>query len=278
MWAESFGNLARQTRTLGRALMSVDVLPSRTMPYERASAVLASRLAVEARRLNARLIVMAPPPTSNHSYTVAAGLLVADFFHRKAPGLSPEEAGPLLDGDLLLVTHAVGQSLELLRTLRLGDQKLQDIWFIDSFSRYRTLPGRGPRVFVANAGWILDGLPKSRIAGVIVDATHPRTSVILPKIMDKLDNSRLLIIVSLPLLEDELKDLGYPDKIAVWLWDPEAKRAIEECVSGRSAATLIPSRRHIWICANPEVDLALAEIHELLASMQKGSGRTHTGV
>jgi len=278
MWAESFGNLARQTKTLGRALMSTDVLSSRTAPFERASAVLVERLAVEVRRGNQKFVVMVPPSTVNHSYVVTAGLLISDLYHRKAPGLPPEEAGSLIGGDLLLVTHAVGQSVELLRTLRLGDQKLQDIWFVDSFSRYRPLVGRGPRVFVANAGWILDGIPKGQITSVVIDATHPRTSLMLPKIMQKLGSLRFLIIVSMPLLESELKDLGYLDKFEVWLWDPEAKRAVDECVTGRTIPSLIPSKRHIWICPNVKVDGAMTEIHELLASMQKGSGRTYPGL
>ena len=234
MWAESFGNLALQKRTLGRALTVGSVLPVRTTPFERASAVLTARLAVEARRGNQRYVVMVPPPTANHSYIVSAGLLLADFFHRKVPEVPPEEAGSLLNGDLLLVTHAVGESVELLRALKLGDQKLHDIWFVDSFSRYRPSVGRGPRVFVANAGWILDGLPKGRIIATIVDATHPRTAVLLPKILQKLECLQLLIIVSLPLLESELTDLGYPNKSGVWLWDPEAKRAVEEAMSGRT--------------------------------------------
>ncbi len=278
MWADSFTNLIRQPKTLCNALITGNVLPYETTVFERASAVIAARLAVAARQWSQRFIFMVPPPVGRLSYEVAAGLLLADFFHSRAPGhVPPQEAGPLLGGDLLVITHAVGESVELLRTLRLGDQKLQDIWFVESFSRYRPLTGLGPRVFVANAGWILEGLPGGQITGVVIDATHPRTANKLPKLLEKIGEQRLQLIVSPPLLEGELSDLGYPDKTRVWLWDPAAKRTIKACLSDQVVPPLTTVERSLYICLDTEVDNALAVIHDLLVTCQK-SGNAHPAV
>lgn len=137
MWAESFGILARQQRTLGRALMTARVLPARSKAFERASAVIAARLAEKVCRESHRFIIMTPPPAREHAHIVACGLLLADFSERNAPRLPPRRSAHLLDGDLLLVTHAVGESLEMLRSLQLGGESLEDIWAVDSYSRYR---------------------------------------------------------------------------------------------------------------------------------------------
>ena len=51
-------------------------------------------------------------------------------------------------------------------------------------------------VFVANAGWIMDGLPGGRIKGAVIDAAHPRTFTRLPKLIEKIGKTPLLLIVT----------------------------------------------------------------------------------
>jgi len=209
---------------------------------------------------------MAPPPCEFLGCVIAAGLLLADFVHKIAPGNVPEgEAGPLLDGDLLVVTHSVGETVDRLRSLKLGDETLQEYWFVDSYSRYFNSGGAKARVFVANPGWVLDGIPSRRICGIVIDATHPRTLSKVPQLLEKVPSKQLQIVVSSPLLKNELSDMGYPEKAKLWLWDPEAKNKVDEIISSSSTSLPYSPKRSIWICKDSELDDILAGVHDLLA-------------
>jgi len=272
MWVEAFKRLMKRSRTLPSALLRGLVLPEDTAPYERASAVMAVQMAMASLTRPQRLILMVPAPTENLPRVIAAGLLMADLVHqrRKAYVLSKEES--LLKGDLLLVTHAVGTAIDELRKLRLGDILLQNVWSVSSYSRYTQDVDLKPRVYVANAGWVLDGFPGRCLEAAVIDATHPRTLVKLPQLLNLTENLRLLIAITPPLLEADLESLGYPEKTCVWLWDPEAQRAIEEVVACRDVNPSLTIKRHIWVCDNTEIDGVLAELYEMLAlCMRKGS-------
>lgn len=210
---------------------------------------------------------MAPPPCEFLGCVIATGLLLADFVHRNAPGNVPEgEAGPLLDGDLLVITHSVGETVDRLKSLKLGDETLQEYWFVDSYSRYFHSGSPKARVFVANPGWVMDGVPSRRICGMVIDATHPRTLSKVPHLLEKVPNKQLQIVVSSPLLKNELADMGYQEKARLWLWDPEAKKKIDEIISSRSTSSLSHStKRSIWVCKDSALDEILARVHDLLA-------------
>ena len=240
MWPESFQIHSRQVGSLGQALLKKDILSLTTPLFERASAVIAARIAVAARRANQRFIIMAPPPCEYLGVVVAAGLLLADFVHKKAPGsVPPGEAGPLLDGDLLVVTHSVGDTIDRLGGLSLGGEKLQDHWYVGSYSKYFLTRGTGARVFVANPGWVLDGLPGRRVCGIVIDATHPRILSNTPMLLEKAGKPYFQIIIAAPLLKGELSAMGYPEKAKLWLWDPE-------CVFRRNPATIPRPNRPLF--------------------------------
>lgn len=176
MWAKAFDQLMQQPNSLAGAILRRSLFPLGTAPHEQVSAVMAARLAVAARQRRQRLVLMTPPPAENLPRVVAAGLLMSHLVHQLAPErVPPEEAGPLLEGDLLLVTHAVGVAIEELRQLRLGKILLHEVWPVESYSRYTPVMDERPRVFVANIGWVLDSLPGQRLSALVIDATHPRT-------------------------------------------------------------------------------------------------------
>ncbi len=133
---------------------------------------MAARLAVAARRSDQRFIFMAPPSCEFLGCVIAAGLLLADFVHKIAPGNVPEgEGGPLLDGDLLVVTHSVGETVERLRSLKLGDDTLQEYWFVDSYSSISIRSAKARFSLQTRVG--PDGITESTHSGMVIDATHP---------------------------------------------------------------------------------------------------------
>lgn len=215
---------------------------------------------------------MTPFPADNLAWILSSGLLIADFVYSSgADQISLEDMGPVLHGDLLLVTHAVGSCLDQLHRLRLGqgDVLLHEIWPVDSFSRYQSVRGSKPRVFVANAGWVTEGVPGRKIAAVVVDGMHPRTLSRAPTMLQRMEEIRIAVIVSPPLLERELAEFGYPEKARVWLWDPEAQRTVAECISKGVNVCPEITERLVWICDDQEVDEALAEVHDLLGASQR---------
>jgi hypothetical protein len=85
-------------------------------------------------------------------------------------------------------------------------------------------------------------------------------------LLEKVPNKQLQIVVSSPLLKNELSDMGYPGKAKLWLWDPEAKKKVDEIISSRTASSLSHSpKRSIWVCKDSDLDDILAKVHDLLA-------------
>lgn len=268
MWIEVFEKMM-QSGALPIALLRGSVFPSDIPPYERASAVMAAQMAVASLQKKQRLILMAPPPTENLPRVVSAGILISHLVYERGMNDVFHKEKPLLEGDLLLVTHAVGSAIDELRNLHLGGVPLYNIWSVASYSRYTPVDDERPRVFVANAGWVLDGLPRGRLAAMVIDATNPRTLVKLPQLLYNAEDLRIVIAVTPPLLEMELKRLGFPGKINAWLWDPEAKRSIAELLSHKERFSNLSPTRNIWICDNREIDRVLEEIYEILAECQR---------
>ncbi len=279
MWEEVFRKHATSPGTLEHGLFTKPVLPRETPPHERASAVMVSRLAAFSRSNPQRLIFMSLFPGENLACVLASGLLISDFVASSAAGLDvSQKMGLMLHGDLLLVTHAVGISLERLKHIRLGDGNvsLQEIWPIESFSHYKPVIGTKPRMFVANIGWVGDGVPGRRIGAVVVDAMHPRTLSRLPGLLEHMAHVPIAVVVVPPLVEYELLNLGYPERTRVWLWDPAAQSAVAKFIPSWRAACPTNSERLIWICDDSEVDVALADVHELLAHVQRDARRDHS--
>lgn len=264
MWTESFKSILKQTGTLDSTILKGDILPYATRAYERASIVMAIRLAATSRDFNQHFIFSVTPPCEYMVSGISAGLLLADFVYKKAPErVIHHRKGPLLSGDVLIITHAVGNTIDRLKEIRFGGDSLQNHWFIGSYSKYYPSHGTA-RVFAANPGWILEGVPERRISALIIDATHPRTLSKLPQILAKTQNVPFQLIVTYPLPKSDLSNLGYPEKSKLWLWDPEAKNSVEEVISGRKLNPYSTSRRSFWICSAPDLDDALSEVNSIL--------------
>ena len=279
MWSDSFRELATEPRTLEYALLKT-LLPHEMSAHARATALIAVRL-LTTRYSDKRRFIFMVPATSNTArsqdelgYAIVSGLLVADCVYRGENRSGSNGGTPLLSGDLLFVSHVVGKCVDLLRSLKVGPIAVKELWNVDSFSRYTSLIGLKPRVFVANPGWVVsEGVEKTFTAAVI-DATHPRTRGMLPQLLGLLNSTPVTIMITTPLLEYEIKELHYPDGVSGWLWDPEAQRDISLALGGSAAPpTLLPQERYAWLCDDDEVDNALASVHDLLGACQNAPHR-----
>jgi hypothetical protein len=253
--------------SLGQALLLKSPSLRKKEEFKRASIVIANRLAISARKKQHRFVMMVPPPSDSTCNVLCAGLLFADFVHKSAPKLVPEEEkGSLLGTELLLITHAVGSTIDNLREFSLGAGAgcIQDYWHIESFSRYYKPITSGARIFVANHGWIIDGLPKTDKNVAIIDATHPRTLTKVQQLLAILEDFRLVLLITPPLMKRELTELGWPERTSVWFWDPESKRQIKEILSNKCLSPSVPPKRSIWLSQDSEVDAALDELHDSL--------------
>lgn len=266
MWGDAFLQQAESVGTIGHALLMRSVLPDGTTPHERASAVMITQLAATLQRTQERLIFMTPFSGDDLACVLTSGILIsgADVRERK-------HVGSVLNGDLLLITHAVGSCLDQLRGIRLGGVALREIWPIDSFSRYEPVRSSKPRVFVANIGWVTEGVPGRKIGAVVIDAMHPRTLARVPTLLEQLEGIPIVVVVTPPLVERELVDLGYPNGAHAWLWDPTAQSVVASFLSKETYITSF--ERFIWICDDQEVDTTLSEVHELLGAVQREAQR-----
>lgn len=298
MWLDAFRALA-----VGETLSAVvlrDRLPlaeNGTRLYgtaaERASGVMAARLALAASRSRAfpgkrqRLAFLVPQATQSLARYLAVSLLLADFVHREGSRVPVDEQGPLLRGDVLLVTQRIRRCTDLLRRLRVGPLPLSDHWQIEVLSKYTRSTSNKPRVFVANPGWKMPEGARHRFACAIVDASHPRTAAHLETVLEHpaVRAAPLQALVVPPWDERRLRVLGgvaEPARTAspiVWAWDPAAEVAIEKVAGppslppdaagsdpeyGGERGLEIPSRT-IWVCDDEPVDEVLCRTHGLLA-------------
>ena len=264
MWGKAFQKSLSSDRPLEHSLLKKRVFPKDLSPFARATAVMSSRAAIQSLTKPQRIIFMVPHPENELSWVIPSTLLILDLVRKQTP-----QALALLKGDLLLVTNASGTALTELQRVNLGGILLKEIWRVDSYSRYKRSVGSKPAVFVANVGWVSEGIPDRHIGAVVINGMHPRTLNKAPGVLANIKDVPLSFVICPPLLEHELKDLGYPEKAEVWLWDPVAQHRTSELLSVPSCVDLSIPERNIWICSDPDIDGPLSEVHDLLAACQR---------
>ena len=272
MWVQAITDLAKVERSLAKAMLHLNVLPRGTDARQRVTAILASQLLGGVEERPGMLHFMLPAGDPSNALITATSLLITDFFHQM-------QRGQRLEGNLLLVTPAISDSIEHLESLVLegSEVRLSEMWPVESFSRYQPLQGDRPRVIVANPGWItrLQSLP-GKIGGVIVDATHPRTLAQLGPLEEATRGTQARIFFTPPLPETDLDVLGASR--ATWLWSPGARIAISEELRLPSPAS--PSRQQqIYVAqGDPDFDAALSEVRRALVALMGVGSRPLQGV
>lgn len=260
-WPQALLNLARED-VLSQAMLA-HVLPRTTPAHERVSAALAARLLCGPPPCDVQTLTLVVPPGDRTALSAAAGLLIADFFHRHRPGRR-------LDGHLLLVTPGIGEATERLSALEVAeDTWLPQLWPLESFSRYQPFTSETPHVLLANPGWITrlaDG--PGRIGAAVIDATHPQTGAHLPELLRRTDGVPLRILVTPPVLGGRAPTVPAQ---ATWWWGPGAQRAAAEAL--RLQAPPSPSlHSSAYVTQDAELDAALTrargDLRELMGLMR----------
>jgi hypothetical protein len=282
-WLDAF-RLLKQGQTFESILLRDD-LPlvangDRLSPslVERASGVLAAHLPNHiADGKKSRLIFVLPNATQSLGRFLAVSLLLADFVNRQ------EGKGPLLTGDLLLVTQHIRKCLGLLRdvSLRRYSEKLSitQFWPIEVLSQYSPPPDATPRVFIANPGWSSVLRDRQAFGSVVIDATHPRTADHLDDLLKQpsVASAPTQILVIPPWENERIRALSEPGRSLnlVWAWDPAAVEAVEQLVMAKpKSPASAPTHRFIWLTDDPEVENLLVELHTLLVgAMKAGNGK-----
>ncbi|MCI0623123.1 MAG: hypothetical protein L0387_15945 [Acidobacteria bacterium] len=296
MWQETFRVLGVDTTTLaGRILQDQIPLANEGSRLsgslvERASAVLASRLSLQlARGEKRRLVFLLPNATQSLGRFLAVSLLVADFVHQSGVGVPTNEKGPLLGGDLLLITQHIRECVHLLRNVsiryRTQSLPLSSFWPIEVFSKYSPPKDTKPRVFVANPGWSAS-LDEARTFGmVVIDLSHPRTVDHFERIISQpqIAQSPTQIFVTPPCERERIERLREGGKAAVlaWPWDPAAVDALQEVIELPQHSNGVGEMlsRFLWLAEDDEVDNRLADLHGLLVGAMKASnGRAPAAV
>jgi hypothetical protein len=289
MWLDSFRALSEAEQLLASILLkdrislSTNGIRLRTSTLERASGVLATRLATQlAPGGRRRLVFLLPNSTQSLGRFLAVSLLVADFVHRDGRRVPFHERGPLLRGDLLLVTQHIRECVALLRAVSVqhGSEALplSSFWPIEVLSQYTPSLDDRPRVFVANPGWYSTLGERAIFASVVIDASHPRTADHLHGLLAQstIAAAPVQILVIPPWEEDRLRRLQESHRLTTlaWAWDPAAVTAIERVLSVSTAVTeLLEPERHIWVCPDEPVHTLLAPLHEALLGAMRVGGR-----
>jgi len=281
MWVGAF-LIAIQRVT--HELLCGNVLPRDAKAFEKVSAAIAVRAALCSRQLAKPLLFLVPGATASTARHVTAGLLIGNYAHTNGAGILPgADVRALFRGDIVLITQAVTQSKVDLERLAIGSQLLADIWEVASLTRYaapRTKTDK-PRMYLANPGWFLENTMARRFGAVIIDASHPRTLSSLQSLVDAARGctSNCFVVVP-PLPRYMLTKCGYPDKAAVWLWDPQAMLDAERVVENMNPEALNNPPRELWICdSDPEADKALSEAFDLMSNASKlANGRYYPGL
>ncbi|OXI86013.1 hypothetical protein CFB50_15420 [Burkholderia sp. AU33423] len=279
MWASAF-QISVQRVT--HELLSGSVLPFDAKAFEKVSAAIAVRATLCAKQLAKPLFFLVPGATPSTARHVTAGLLIGNHAHANGGGILPDtDVRAIFKGDIVLVTQAVTQSKVDLAHLPIASQVLADIWEVAPLTRHAAPRTNKPRLYVANPGWVLENTMARRFGAVIIDASHPRTLASLRPLFDAARGcTSNCFVVAPPLPRYMLAKFGYPEKAAVWLWDPQAivdaDRAVE--IPNRSALNNPP--RELWVCdSDPEVDKVLSLAFDLMASASKrAEGRYYPGL
>ncbi len=290
MWVDDLALLG-EGETLAAAMLK-DEIPLReggarlvSTVVERVSGVFCARLPVRSRAagVGKRLVIVAPGATQSLGRYLTVSLLLADLVHREGSRVPEGERGPLVRGDLLLVTQRIRRCAELLRALRVGSSALADCWQIEVLSKYSPPPrGTKPRVYVANPGWKPPAGGTRGFGYVVIDATHPRTAARLEELLEHptVRSARAQVIIVPPWEERRLAALREAEGMdcRCWAWDPAAASAVaqrfsaggEPCEGGTPGAE--PPERTIHVWEDGPVNEALLRAHEVLAGAVRVGG------
>ena len=276
MWSSAF-RITRQRITF--ALLCKPVLPHRGRAFERVSAAIAVRTALQTRTAEQTLLFLVPEANASCARYVTAALMVGNHGHTNGDGELPaQEARPLFKGDVLLITAAVSECKEELHEVHIGSyNRLKDYWEVIPLSKYTAARAEKPRVFLANPGWVLSSVAGRRFGAVVIDASHPRTIEKLPELIRIAEGcSSFRIAVAPPVDAFMLSACGYPAKSAVWLWDPQAITEAEAAIGNEKAEPYPVGERALHVCdSDPAADSALASLHRQLAVVTRDAGRRH---
>ena len=280
MWETAF---SRITQPITQAFLRRAILPAWGKGFEKVSAAIAVRFALLAHDKPQTLFLLVPEASDMTARYIAAALLVGDFAHKNgAVHLIPPEVGPLIDGDLLLVTQSVSPSKTALEEIRLGSQyPLGQLWEVAALTRYCSTRSTKPRVYLANPGWAVENLPERPFGAVVIDATHPRTLAQLKTILaGPVSKSPVRIVVLPPVDKAFLQDCGYPTSVSAWLWDPQAKQDADAIAGNGSQGNHEPTTRTVWVCGEDEEGAAvLGTVHQRLTDiLHKASNRLIPGL
>ena len=280
MWDSAF---LISTQRVTDALLRKPVLLNGGNAFEKVSAAMAVRTALRARVAEQTLLFLVPEATASTARHITAALLVGNHAHANGEGeLPPEEVRPLFKGDVLLVTLAVSDCKGELDELPVGSyRRLKEFWDVIPLSKYTKPKADKPRVFLANPGWMLTSAAGRRFGAVIIDASHPRTYDRLPELLRLATGcTSLRLVVSPPMNDVALHACGYPDKAAIWVWDPQAKTDAQAVVNQKDTEPHELSERFLWVCEDdPEVADVLALLHrQLVAAQRAAAGKPYPGL
>ncbi len=290
MWVDDL-SLLGEGETLAAAMLK-DEIPLResgarlvSTGVERVSGVLCARMSVRSGVIGGRkrLVIVVPGATQSLGRYLAVSLLLADLVHREGSRVAEGERGPLVRGDLLLVTQRIRRCAELLRALRVRSLALSDCWQMEVLSKY-SRPARGtkPRVYVANPGWKPPAGGLRGFGCAIIDASHPRTAAHLEALLDHptVRSARMQIVVVPPWEDRRLGLLREAEgmECGFWAWDPAAAAtAARQFSTGDGSRLEIPPgteppTRTIRVWEDGPVDEALLRTHEVLAGAVRIGG------
>jgi len=280
MWDSAF---LVSTQRVTDALLRKPVLPSGGKAFEKVSAAIAVRTALRARTAEQTLAFLVPEVTASTARQVTAALLVGNHAHANGERhLPPEEARPLLKGDVLLVTTAVSESKGDLDELPIGSyHRLKDLWDVIPLSKYTKPKADKPRLFLANPGWMLTDIANRQFGGIVIDASHPRTYATLPDLLRASAGcSSFRLIVAPPMSDATLRACGYPERTSIWVWDPRAMTDAQAIVGRKDDEPHELGERFVWICdSDVEAAEALAQLHRrLVAAAKAAAGKPYPGL
>lgn len=281
MWESA---LASVQHPVAEALLRKRILPSWGSGFEKVSAVLSVRSALQANAKAQTLFFLVPGARDSTARYLTAGLLVGDFAHCQGGSYLPvAEVGHLFKGDLLLVTPAASPAREALEELKLtAHLPLGELWDVDTLSKYRQAKkGTKPRVFVTNPGWATSKSTNWSFGAVVIDASHPRTLGRLSELLQIAERlSSLRIVVSPPLDRATMQSFGYPQSASAWLWDPQSAAKCEELAGSPAKTALQPPDRTLWVCdEDPELDAVLSTAYGRLSDvLREANGNAIPGL
>lgn len=275
MWDSA---LQMSTQRLTNALLRKPVLPNGGKAFEKVSAAISVRTALRARTIEQTLLFLVPEATASTARHIAAALLVGNYAHSQGEGKLPyEEVRQLFKGDVLLVTSAVSECKSVLEDLHIVGSYhcLKDFWEVISLSKYTKPKADKSRVFLANPGWVTARAAGRRFGAVVIDASHPRTFERLPGLLRVATGcTSLRLVVSPPMHDTTLRACGYPEKAAIWVWDPQAMTDAQAIVDRKDAEPHELGERYLWVCEDDTAAAeVLAQLHRQLVAAQKAAAR-----